>query len=63
LKIKLAKQLAAEIKNWEAVFLDFYQASHCGINFYKRKISKNYWQVTVLDDITSCTFKMYQKER
>jgi len=65
LKVKSAKTLASQLKNnsWEAVTFNYYHISCLGYNFYKRKISPNYWQFTVLDDITSCTFKMYMKER
>ena len=48
---------------WENVVQDLYQLNFRGYNIYKRKISKNYWQFTVANDITSCTFKMYEKER
>ena len=48
---------------WENVVQDLYYLSFRGYNIYKRKISKNYWQFTVANDITSCTFKMYEKER
>ncbi len=48
---------------WENVVKDLYHLSFRGYNIYKRKISKNYWQFTVANDITSCTFKMYEKER
>ena len=47
----------------ENVVQDLYYLSFRGYNIYKRKISKNYWQFTVANDITSCTFKMYEKER
>jgi hypothetical protein len=64
-KSSLAKKLAKEIKliKWELVTINFYYLEHKGYHFYKRNISKNYWQFTVSDDITSCTFKMYEKER
>jgi hypothetical protein len=64
LKTNAAKQLAAEIKylEWDQVTFNFYHKSFKGYNFYKRNISLNYWQYTVNDDITSCTFKMYEKE-
>ena len=65
LKVKIAKKIAAELKyfQWELLFMDSYQIKYSRYIFHKRKISKNYWQFTVLDDITSCTFKMYEKER
>lgn len=65
LKVKIAKKIAAELKysQWEFLFMDSYQIKYSKYTFHKRKISKNYWQFTVLDDITSCTFKMYEKER
>jgi len=64
LKINLVKQLANEIKylQWDQVTFNFYHKSYKGYNFYKRNISLNYWQYTVADDITLCTFKMYEKE-
>jgi uncharacterized UPF0146 family protein len=64
LKTSAAKQLAAEIKylEWDLVTFNFYHKSYKGYNFYKRNISLNYWQYTVVDDITSCTFKVYEKE-
>jgi len=64
LKTNAAKQLAAEIKylEWDQVTFNFYHKSFRGYNFYKRNISLNYWQYTVVDDITSCTFKVYEKE-
>jgi hypothetical protein len=52
-----------KLSHWENVVQDLYQLSFRGHNIYKRKISKNYWQFTVANDITSCTFKMYEKER
>ena len=63
LKTNAAKQLAAEIKylEWDQVTFNFYHKSYKGYNFYKRNISLNYWQYTVVDDITSCTFKVYEK--
>jgi hypothetical protein len=63
-KTSAAKQLAAEIKylEWDQVTFNFYHKSFKGYNFYKRNISLNYWQYTVVDDITSCTFKVYEKE-
>jgi hypothetical protein len=65
MKSSLAKSLAKETKliKWEPVTYNFYYFEHRGFQFYKRNISKNYWQFTVSDDITSCTFKMYEKER
>ena len=64
LKISAAKKLAAEIKylEWGQVTFNFYHKSYKGYNFYKRNISLNYWQYTVTNDITHCTFKMYEKE-
>ena len=63
LKTSAAKQLAAEIKylEWDQVTFNFYHKSYKGYNFYKRNISLNYWQYTVISDITSCTFKVYEK--
>ena len=63
-KINLAKQLAAEIKylEWDLITFNFYHKTYKGYNFYKRNISLNYWQYTVTNDITHCTFKMYEKE-
>jgi hypothetical protein len=63
-KINLAKQLAAEIKylEWDLVTFNFYHKTYKGYNFYKRNISLNYWQYTVTNDITHCTFKVYEKE-
>jgi uncharacterized UPF0146 family protein len=63
-KTSAAKQLAAEIKylEWDQVTFNFYHKSFKGYNFYKRNISLDYWQYTVVDDITSCTFKVYEKE-
>jgi len=65
LKLSLAKQLVRETKKlkWELVTFNIYHLEYQGFNFYKRNLSKNYWQFTVSDDITSCTFKMYEKER
>ena len=64
MKINVAKKLANEIKylQWDQVTFNFYHKSYKGYNFYKRNISLNYWQYTVTDDITLCTFKMYEKE-
>jgi len=64
-KLSLAKQIAKETKifKWELVTFNFYHLEYQGFHFYKRNLSKNYWQFTVSDDITSCTFKMYDKER
>ena len=64
LKTSAAKQLAAEIKylEWDQVTFNFYHKSYKGYNFYKRNISLNYWQYTVTNDITHCTFKVYEKE-
>ena len=63
-KIKYIKELAAEVKylKWNQVTFNLYHKSYKGYNFYKRNISLNYWQYTVVDDITSCTFKVYEKE-
>jgi hypothetical protein len=57
LKISAAKKLAAEIKylEWDLVTFNFYHKSYKGYNFYKRNIS-------VTNDITHCTFKVYEKE-
>ena len=64
LKTSAAKQLAAEIKylEWDQVTFNFYHKSYKGYDFYKRNISLNYWQYTVTNDITHCTFKVYEKE-
>ena len=65
LKINLAKQLARETKslaNWETVTYNFYYIKYKNYHIYKRNISSNYWQFIVADDITRCTFKMYEKE-
>ena len=63
LKTSAAKQLSAEIKylEWDQVTFNFYHKSYKGYNFYKRNISFNYWQYTVASDITSSTFKVYEK--
>jgi hypothetical protein len=55
--------LTKSLDQWENVVQDLYQLNFRGYNILKRKISKNYWQFTVANDITSCTFKMYEKER
>ena len=62
-KIKYIKELAAEVKYLECdqVTFNFYHKSYKGYDFYKRNISLNYWQYTVTSDITSCTFKVYEK--
>ena len=65
MKLYIAKQLARESKSsgqWENVVLDLYHLEYKGYKIYKRYISKNYWQFTVADDITNCTFLMYEKE-
>ena len=63
LKIKYIKQLASEVKylQWELITFNFYYKRYKGYDFYKRNISLNYWQYTVTSDITSCTFKVYEK--
>jgi hypothetical protein len=64
-KINIAKQLVRESKyltSWSLITFNFYHLQHKGYNIYKRNISLNYWQFTVCDDITNCTFKMYEKE-
>ena len=64
LKINLAKQLVREtrsLKDWETITFNFYYLQHKKFHIYKRYISNNYWQFIVADDITSCTFKMYEK--
>ena len=66
LKTKVMRDFVKETKSldlWENVVQDLYHLSFRGYNIYKRKISKYYWQFTVANDITSCTFKMYEKER
>ena len=65
MKINLAKQLVRETKsltNWETVTYNFYYIQYKNYHIYKRNISLNYWQFIVADDITRCTFKMYEKE-
>ena len=64
MKTSVAKKLAAEIKylEWDLITFNFYHKSYKGYNFYKRNISLNYWQYTVTNDITLCTFKVYEKE-
>ena len=64
LKSKYIRQLAAEVRylEWELITFNFYYKRYKGYDFYKRNISLNYWQYTVVDDITSCTFKVYEKE-
>ena len=64
-KANNAKQLARNSKhlaNWTLITFNFYHLQLDGYNIYKRNISRNYWQFTVADDITSCTFMMYEKE-
>ena len=64
-KVNVAKQLVRETKsltNWEAINFNFYYLPYKKFHIYKRYISKNYWQFIVADDITRCTFKMYEKE-
>jgi hypothetical protein len=64
-KVNVAKQLVRETKsltNWKAITFNFYYLQYRGYDIYKRYISKNYWQFIVADDITRCTFKMYEKE-
>jgi hypothetical protein len=61
----MAKQLARESKhlaNWTLITYNFYHLQHKGYNIYKRNVSLNYWQFTIANDITSCTFQMYEKE-
>ena len=62
-KVSAEKKLVAENKylEWDQVTFNFYHKSFKGYDFYKRNISLNYWQYTVVDDITSCTFKVYEK--
>ena len=64
MKTKLAKQLATKIRysEWEEITFNFYYKRYLGFDFYKRNVSLNYWQYTVKDDITHCTFLMYEKE-
>ena len=65
LKINNAKQLARRSKrlaNWTLITYNFYYLQLDGYNIYKRNISRNYWQFTIADDITSCTVQMYEKE-
>ena len=64
LKTNLAKQLVRETRsltNWETFTFNFYYLQHKFFHIYKRYISNNYWQFIVADDITRCTFKMYEK--
>ena len=64
LKINLAKQLVRETRSltdWETITFNFYYLQHKNFHIYKRNISSNYWQFIVADDITRCTFKMYEK--
>jgi hypothetical protein len=64
-KVNLAKQLARESKalaNWDHLYLNTYTGRFRGYLIFKRKVSKNYWHFTVCNDITSCTFLMYEKE-
>ena len=64
-KVNVAKQLVRETRsltNWETITFNFYYLQHRKFHIYKRYISKNYWQFIVADDITRCTFKMYEKE-
>lgn len=65
MKKSTAKSLASKLKNktWESLFINSHQISYGEFNLYRRKISTNYWQYTVSDGITSCTFQMYTKER
>lgn len=64
LKTNYCKELTSKIKyhKWEEVTYNFYYLSYNKLNFYKRKVSKNYWHFTVSDGIMSCSFKMYAKE-
>jgi len=65
LKVNVAKQLARESKaltNWDHLYLNTYTAKFRKHIILKRNVSKNYWQFTVSNDITSCTFLMYEKE-
>ncbi len=65
LKINIAKQIARESKAlaiWNYICLNSYSTSFRGYTIYKRNVSKNYWQFTIGNDITNCTFMMYEKE-
>ena len=65
LKVSVAKQLAKDsriLANWDHLYLNTYTAKFRGCLIFKRKVSLNYWQFTVCNDITSYTFKMYEKE-
>ena len=65
LKVNVGKQLARDSKalaTWDHLYLNTYTARFRGYLIFKRKVSKNYWQFTVCNDITSCTFLMYEKE-
>ncbi len=64
-KVNVAKQLVRETKsltNWTTITFNFYYLPYKNFHIYKRYISKNYWQFIVADDITRCTFMMYEKE-
>jgi hypothetical protein len=64
-KVNVVKQLARDSKalaNWDHLYLNTYTTKFRGYIILKRNISHNYWQYTVNDDITSCTFLMYEKE-
>jgi len=63
--VNVAKQSFRDtrsLKDWETITFNFYYLQHKNFHIYKRYISKNYWQFIVADDITRCTFKMYEKE-
>jgi hypothetical protein len=64
-KVNVVKQLARDSKalaNWDHLYLNTYTTKFRGYIILKRKVSSNYWQFTVSNDITRCTFKMYEKE-
>ena len=65
MKVNVAKQLVRETRsltNWTTITFNFYYLPYKNFYIYKRYISKNYWQFIVADDITRCTFMMYEKE-
>jgi len=64
LKVNVLKKLAQQTKAlpWTNVTKDLYHLDYHGYSFLKRKISLNYFQFTVTDTVSSCTFKMYEKE-
>ncbi len=64
-KVNVPKQIVRETRsltNWTTITFNFYYLQHKKFHIYTRYISKNYWQFIVADDITRCTFMMYEKE-